>query len=318
MRTIELLKEAIKISCEDIEQNIFNSKIEDGDPVKIIDNCMQILSKNMHDKNCKIYLDEFFNDLSQKTSEKYSKIAKESIDNFKQNNSEMMNIANTHNKNIIKAFEIFEDSSGNEINIHKFKNILNSLQSDILNQLEKANKIIKELENEINELEKEINLDPLTKLYNRKALQNEIDEINFHIKHEKTELKYFVIMLDIDDFKKINDTYGHIAGDKILILISKIIKSIMQKDSKIFRYGGEEFLVIMKAKEIRDVISRCGTIIKTIRNNKIIYKGQNIRVTLSIGISQLKNSEKIEVTIERADMGLYEAKMSGKDRLVIK
>jgi len=317
MRIIEALKEAIKISCKDIEQKICNSKIEEDNPIKIISNCMEILSKNLHDKNCKIYLDEFFSELSQKNSEKYSKIAKESIDNFKQNNNEMMNIANTHNKNINEAFEIFEECSGNKINIQKFKNVFNSLQTDLLNQLEKANKTIKELENEINEFEKEVNLDPLTKLYNRKALQEEINEINFHIEHEKG-LKYFAIMSDIDDFKKINDTYGHIAGDKIIILVSKIIKSAMQQNAKIFRYGGEEFLILIKSGKIEDVISKCGAIIKTIRNNKIKYKGRNIKVTLSIGVSQLNSNENIEDAIERADMALYEAKKSGKDKMVIK
>ena len=255
MRIIEALKEAIKTSCKDIEQKICNSKIEENNPIKIISNCMEILSKNMHDKNCKIYLDEFFSKLSQKNSEKYSRIAKESIDNFKQNSNEMMNIANTHNKNINEAFKIFEECSGNEI--------------------------------------------------------------NFHIKHEKG-LKYFAIMSDINDFKKINDTYGHIAGDKIIILVSKIIKSVMQQNAKIFRYGGEEFLILIKLGKIEDVISKCGTIIKTIRNNKIKYKGRNIKVTLSIGASQLNSNENIEDTIERADMALYEAKKSEKDKLVIK
>jgi diguanylate cyclase (GGDEF)-like protein len=119
-----------------------------------------------------------------------------------------------------------------------------------------------------------------------------------------------VFIADVDHFKKVNDTYGHPFGDKVLFKISNVINSYMRKTDCFARYGGEEFAGIMPGlsmenayrviKRIHDAVGAAVTSDES--------KGVQVRVTISIGVSQLNKYETIEDTISKADVALYEAK----------
>jgi diguanylate cyclase (GGDEF)-like protein len=121
--------------------------------------------------------------------------------------------------------------------------------------------------------------------------------------------------LDVDDFKVINDTFGHIAGDKILIFIANILKKTLRDGDKVFRYGGEEFVIVLNRitdEHCKNITLR---ILELIRKNKLIYKGQSINVTMSIGATKYKESDNEDTLMSRADKALYRAKNSGKNQM---
>lgn len=162
------------------------------------------------------------------------------------------------------------------------------------------------------ELEKVASIDKLTNVYNRRMLdqflQVEIEIANRH----KEELS--LIIIDIDYFKQVNDTYGHLVGDMVLIQLSKIISDNLRISDIFGRYGGEEFLIICPKTNKNSAFilaEKLRMIVKDFEFNKVGYK------TISIGIADLKRDDTIESLFEKADEALYEAKNSGRNKSVI-
>lgn len=147
--------------------------------------------------------------------------------------------------------------------------------------------------------------DPLTGLYNRLFLSEKLKDIELLI---KKEIPVSIMMLDIDNFKKINDNKGHFYGDYILKKISNLIKDNIRINDFLCRYGGEEFIIIFPYTIKKD----CYIISESIRN----LIETNVGVTVSIGISQIKNKNDIEKALIRADKALYCAKNKGKNCVI--
>lgn len=127
---------------------------------------------------------------------------------------------------------------------------------------------------------------------------------------------YFgLAMIDIDNFKKINDTYGHDVGDKILINLVSIIENSSRNDDILIRWGGEEFIMILKVSSENGLKIALENLRKTIENSKINNLPQ---ITCSFGGTLYKDNELITDTIKRADESLYVAKNQGKNRIIIK
>lgn len=170
------------------------------------------------------------------------------------------------------------------------------------------------LENELKKARAEAKIDFLTQLYNKRAL----DEF---LKLREGEFKrygrnYTIVMLDIDHFKKVNDTYGHEAGDIILKSFASIIKSDSRDIDIVGRFGGEEFMVILGNTDLEDGIAYAKKVNEHVKRAKFLYKEQRIPITVSIGVAQRIDNPSLEATIESADKNLYKAKNSGRDRVV--
>jgi diguanylate cyclase (GGDEF)-like protein len=125
-----------------------------------------------------------------------------------------------------------------------------------------------------------------------------------------------MLMLDLDDFKQINDNYGHVAGDKILIFISNILKQTLREGDKIFRYGGEEFIIILNRTDNIFCSKIANRILELIRANNLIYKGETLHATASIGTAVFIEGDTPDTFISRADKALYQAKKNGKNQIV--
>lgn len=166
-------------------------------------------------------------------------------------------------------------------------------------ELECKNKILHELSE----------LDGLTKLYNHRMimehLQNAIDQA------EIKQKIFSIIILDIDDFKKVNDTKGHLFGDQVIMGIATIIKNNIRKTDIAGRYGGEEFLIILTDTDISNAINLAEKIRKSVEEFRI----NGVRVTISGGIQQYDGSNKDDL-ISNADKKLYDAKRSGKNKIL--
>jgi diguanylate cyclase (GGDEF)-like protein len=172
---------------------------------------------------------------------------------------------------------------------------------------------VTELEEEKNRIKEFAQKDYLTGLYNRRYLF-EIGEIMFQ-NAVRGNMNMAFVMIDIDFFKKINDNYGHSAGDFILKSIAEIFKENFRKSDIISRYGGEEFCIILSTKEKKDGFNVMEKIREIVELQSFIYEGIKIPVTISIGVL-LEIDETFEESIKRADKLLYEAKKSGRNRVV--
>jgi len=148
--------------------------------------------------------------------------------------------------------------------------------------------------------------DPLTKVYNRKYL--------YDIIVKKLKRRYQLFMIDIDFFKKVNDTYGHNAGDYVLQEVASRIQLLIREEDSLIRYGGEEFLIYATQLNREQCLVFAQRIRKSIAEKPIIYKNIECHITVSIGINpQANNRENFDEMLKKADDALYEAKLSGRN-----
>ena len=235
----------------------------------------------------------------------YKEIANHGISSYQKTNKQFEKLTQLHEETL----NSFTDTT---IDITSITEKFNDIQTHMTDEVQKANDIIIQLSKQVETLEKDSNLDPLTKVFNRRALSTHLNNIC-----SKKDLKYelHLLILDIDDFKVINDTYGHIAGDKILIFISNILKKTLRDGDKIFRYGGEEFVIILNRIDTIHCKKIATRLLNLISSNHLIYKGRTINVTVSIGGAKYTNNDSPDSFIARADKSLYKAKKDGKNKM---
>jgi len=159
----------------------------------------------------------------------------------------------------------------------------------------------------------EAHLDALTGLYNRRYAKMIFDEIAADVEQHNA---WCVAMLDIDDFKHINDAYGHDLGDEVLSRLSELIRSSLRKTDYVFRWGGEEFLLLLKNTDVRDSYYTLRKMCVKIQETEMNVKGQTIRLTVTIGLSKC-TSGNIELCIKASDQNLYKGKCTGKNVVVM-
>jgi len=163
----------------------------------------------------------------------------------------------------------------------------------------------------IQNLETKTYVDELTSVYNRRyimiALQDAIQQA------EKYNTPLSLIIMDIDFFKKINDTYGHIVGDMVLQKVAHIVNSNIRKSDIFGRYGGEEFIIICKNTSSKDATTLANKLRMKIEETNF---GDKLKVTCSFGVTEYVKGESIEEFINRADKGLYLAKESGRNKVI--
>lgn len=166
----------------------------------------------------------------------------------------------------------------------------------------------------IAELADAASLDPLTGCYNRREFETQINRnIASAIRH-KTQLSVF--MLDIDYFKKVNDTYGHQAGDQVLKSITSLVKDNIRTDDILARYGGEEFMVILPRTGKREAMELADRIRCKIEKKPVKTTEYSIRVTASFGVASLTKNTDTKGLIKTADTMLYKAKLNGRNTVM--
>ena len=191
----------------------------------------------------------------------------------------------------------------------------------VLKQLENQKKAIDKIQSEI----KTISTDFLTGLNNRQQMEVRLKEaisLAERSREKNGNSNLTCILLDVDFFKKINDTCGHQAGDEVLRKLAQVIKSSLREHDVACRYGGEEFFVILPETSSEEAEAVAQRLLKTIRDTKIdISKYSNtekeVNVTVSIGVKSLVKGESAENICHGADVALYEAKRTGRDKVVV-
>jgi two-component system cell cycle response regulator len=180
----------------------------------------------------------------------------------------------------------------------------------VLKERELTNERIRMME----KLQKLAITDGLTRLYNSRSfysqLELEVDRFNRY-QHPLT-----LLLLDIDHFKDYNDKYGHLEGDKVLVRFSQIIKSCLRTNDSAYRYGGEEFTVILPetaGEEARTVAQRIRAALEAEPFSP--ENGEEVTVTISIGLTEYHPKEELSTFIQRADQAMYRSKRSGRNKV---
>lgn len=156
--------------------------------------------------------------------------------------------------------------------------------------------------------------DSLTDLVNRRFI---LEYLNHAVRSNlKSKRMYSFIMCDIDDFKKINDLFGHECGDKILKNVASLLKEVTRPQDLTCRWGGEEFLIFLPDISLETTIEIANRIKTVINNNHFSYENNSFNVTLSFGISNhIFGMSNFDEAIKEADQNLYSAKKQGKNRI---
>ena len=160
--------------------------------------------------------------------------------------------------------------------------------------------------------------DGLTGVFNRAAFDRQLAKRIDH--HLLSATPFCLLMIDIDNFKQINDTYGHQVGDRVILAVAQECQGLIRKDDFLARYGGEEFTLILPNTSLRHGLKKAKAMCKTIANARYSVDTPTSRATMSftvsIGVSAYQPHDTAESCIERADKALYEAKHLGKNRAV--
>ena len=181
-------------------------------------------------------------------------------------------------------------------------------------KLSRMNKRLHKLQKELQE---QAYRDSLTNLYNRRYF-NKIATTIMNLKERKKQ-DIGIIMLDIDNFKLVNDKYGHNIGDKVLMHLSSLLVKHTRKSDIVARIGGEEFVVLLPNTGLKESVNIASKIRKFVEDEKIKIDDENsLKYTISLGVDEvLEEDENIEYALSRADKALYKAKDSGKNRVCV-
>ena len=181
-----------------------------------------------------------------------------------------------------------------------------------LKRVLKERELTKERIRMMEKLQKLAVTDGLTKLYNSRSfysqLEMEVDRFNRY-KHPLA-----LLLLDLDHFKDYNDNYGHLEGDKVLVHFSRIIKSCLRANDTAYRYGGEEFTVILPetgGEEAGPVAQRIRAALEAERFSPV--NGKEVKITISIGVTEYQPQEELSTFIQRADRAMYRSKQKGRN-----
>jgi two-component system cell cycle response regulator len=157
-------------------------------------------------------------------------------------------------------------------------------------------------------------VDELTQLHNRRyfidALEGEFERAN------RYETEMALVILDLDNFKKVNDTYGHPTGDKVLSCIGKILKKLVRRSDLACRYGGEEFAVVLPNVSKEGIYTAYERFREMVSKQSFEHESKQFHITVSIGIAFSDDAESSDDLLAHADQALYQAKESGRNRIV--
>jgi diguanylate cyclase len=171
---------------------------------------------------------------------------------------------------------------------------------------------VSELESEMQRLSSEVSTDQLTQIANRRGLMQAFDAERARLERANAPLS--VGLLDIDNFKRLNDELGHGAGDEALKSLAALVRTTLRPTDHVARYGGEEFVVLLPgtpADEAQQILTRLQ---RSLTGGLFMHEEQQVFVTFSAGVTAYRVGERIEDALERADQGLYVAKRTGKNR----
>lgn len=184
------------------------------------------------------------------------------------------------------------------------------IESEVSKKIARNKQI--ELDAVVEQAKEVAEIDALTYIYNRRAIIRELQsEV---LRAERYQSALSISIIDVDHFKKINDTYGHMVGDGVLKEVAILLRDGIRSPDVVGRYGGEEFLILLPNSNLHAAEEQAARLCTQMREKILSIKGQEINVTFSIGTTQFKLGEDTwDTLLKRADNAMYEAKHKGRD-----
>jgi len=198
------------------------------------------------------------------------------------------------------------------------ENTIQQNQSDLIKRQNDFNTLhekIKELQNDLKKEKEQKHIDFLTGLLNRRAYDIEIKK--FEKKYTIFNSSYAIIFLDIDHFKHINDNYGHDCGDSVLKTFSQILKMLTRDEDKVVRYGGEEFVTLIRYDQEKEVLKYVRRIKSLIEKNNFVFNDIKLKIQFCAGVTLRGNYDTYEQAVNAADTLLYKAKHTGRNKIIL-
>jgi diguanylate cyclase len=264
------------------------------------------LKKNLNEANdrLKLMLATFVDrlaDFSETTSDYHSK-----IETCAEKISKAGDIAELTNV----LDEVMRETRYVQVNAARSRDELSAMRSKV----SETEQTIARLQTELSNASELVRLDALTGALNRKGLDEALDKEVSRLNRQGGTLS--LALLDVDNFKKLNDTLGHSAGDAALVHLSKVVKETVRPQDTLARYGGEEFVVLLPNTPVEDAVAVMTRVQRELTREFFMNKNEKVLITFSCGVAEIKNSEGPDEALKRADAAMYMAKRAGKNRVI--
>ena len=159
----------------------------------------------------------------------------------------------------------------------------------------------------------EARTDALTGLKNRRSFDEELHRQ--FAQRQRQGIVFSLLLIDLDHFKQVNDTHGHLAGDLVLQSVARLLTKTLREMDLVYRFGGDEFAVICPGSRLHEAATAAERIRQTVEKTPVLLKDSNTSVTLSVGVAEVDGSEVAGGMLQRADEALYAAKHAGRNRV---
>jgi diguanylate cyclase len=181
-------------------------------------------------------------------------------------------------------------------------------------EVQEAENRIQELEAKLEQMSELVREDQLTGSLNRRGLDDVFEREL--ARSERRQSPLCIAMLDLDDFKRLNDTYGHSAGDEALVHLVRVVKNTLRTMDVIARFGGEEFLIVLPDTPLENAIQTVTRLQRELTKRIFMHNNERLLITFSAGVALRMPGEDAAALIKRADSAQYRAKKTGKNRVV--
>lgn len=210
---------------------------------------------------------------------------------------------------IIKSMDVHKKSE------EQRETHLKQRYQELLSKVSEMEKEAEQVKHRIEEEQLKARTDPLTGLPNRYAYDRSI--LNEIERWERYQVVFSLCVADLDFFKQVNDDYGHLAGDKVLRLMARILQKHLRKIDIVARFGGEEFVIIMPSTDGPSATQAVEKVRKVIEESPFNFQGKPVRITMSFGVSEVQAGDTPEELFSRADRMLYHAKETGRNKALL-
>ena len=206
--------------------------------------------------------------------------------------------------------EVMRETRNVQLNAARSRDEMSSLRG----RVHEAEREVNRLQNELAHASEMIRHDPLTGTLNRKGMDEALEREIARLRRQGGSLS--LAMLDIDNFKKLNDTLGHAVGDAALVHLTQVTRDTIRPQDTLARYGGEEFAILLPNTPVDDAVSAMIRVQRELTRRFFLHNNDKILITFSCGIAELRDDEAPYDALKRADEAMYLAKRAGKNRVI--